>query len=239
MFDIFKIDQANRKCPEMEYITSEETFKLLDYEQFIKENVWSVTCRTKHRAMVVLGYWKETGGLDKRGNKAIGFIKYLVINIRKEQMLYLQKHEGYQLLVLRTKVDKNGDPIPNIHDQIKGAIKIDGYLVKEKPNTRRTNSLIKYLTKDLSRPRDCGIFIFSARHDPDVMVVGKTKKAIMKLKAEQEKQREAAAAAGESTETDEDAEELLDEVGEFDTPLDEADTEPSDNTTEIQSVSKT
>ena len=87
-----------------------------------------------------------------------------------------------------TTVDKNGNKIEDLKQQIKGAIKVNGYLVRENADSIENKIAYANLFDGLDIPsNNCRLVVFSARFEPDIKDVGLTKKAMNILKKQRTK----------------------------------------------------
>lgn len=145
MFDVFKIDKADKKnCPKIEYIDKDETMKLLP-EGFFERNHYIVN--NSGYATVVLGYWRK-----KDGNNF--FEKAYVLSTKggKGPLILWQhyKTQPYDLLIFYTAEDLNGNPIPFEEDRIKGSLKIDGYFKELVNSDFYSGKLFTQMANELS-----------------------------------------------------------------------------------------
>lgn len=189
MFELFVIAGANKKCPEVEYIDSKQTLELLDYDNFKKSYKDNIVYTNKEKITVVIGFWRETANI-RDGKKLHIFNKYYVLNAGNKQCFCIQdsKQNDCRLLVMLTTVDKNGNKIEDLKQQIKGAIKVNGYLVRENADSIENKIAYANLFDGLDIPsNNCRLVVFSARFEPDIKAVGLTKKAMNILKKQRTK----------------------------------------------------
>ena len=146
LFDIFKIDKADRKnCPQVQYLDSKETLKLMDWNLFEKKHF---NINNFGYATVVLGYWRNF-----RDDRPSYFEKAFVLSTRGKGPLMIIQHfddRKYDLLLFYTPEDMDGNPIQNEEDRIKGCLKLEGYFMEEHNNSFFTQKLYNQVANDLS-----------------------------------------------------------------------------------------
>ena len=107
----------------MKYYESKDSINLINWDNLASSEEVNKTCYGNN-AIVVIGYYRQ-----ESNDKKPFFVRQIVADT-KEHML-LQHHEDYDLVILITDHDKEGNSIEDIWNKVKGVIKIDGRLKEE------------------------------------------------------------------------------------------------------------
>ena len=158
-FDIFQEITADKKfCPPMTCIDDrDEIESIVDWD-----HLQDAPCiNDDGEAVVVIGYYKKT-----EDGKNIFFTRAVTFSSKTSQKAYLQKHPeaGYDVIILHSDVDEDGQPFIAKEDQYIGCIKVDGMLDETLAvqSTAREKRIYGEITKDIALPMDGKIRIFEA-----------------------------------------------------------------------------
>lgn len=158
-FDIFQEITADKKfCPPMKCIDDREEIEaMIDWEKLPE----TPCINDDGDAIVVIGYYKKT-----EDGKNIFFTRVITFSSKTGQKAYLQKHQesGYDVIILRSLVDGDGNPIFDKKQQYITCIKVEGTLTEtlSVQHTAREKRIYGEITKDISLPLDGKIRIFEA-----------------------------------------------------------------------------
>lgn len=163
-------------CPTMKICEAEEARKLVDFERLKKivsplnDDIKStVNANYNGTALTVIGYMKP---LNEKlyEDKYMSYIRIYLISAKNYQHIYIQHYpeKKYDIVIFLTKQDLDGNSIEDPIEQIKGCIKVDGFLKEElndfkDPFTRRVRREFQEQLSVSSRQR---MHLFSANFFP-------------------------------------------------------------------------
>lgn len=172
-FNIFWEIMADRKfCPKIECIDNrDEMINLVDWEHLSD----AADMNNNGEAALVIGYYKKRDN----GSETKFFTRVLTVDTKTNQQVLLQKHpeERYDLVLLYSDVDEDGNPLEDEADKILGCIKVEGPIAETLVNrdgSPKVNRLLGEIMKDIALPIDGKVRIFEM-HIPE-----KKKKAAKK-----------------------------------------------------------
>lgn len=159
-FNVFEQKYGKKHGPEMTLLTEEDAAKA---NAKCKD-----TCLLRQNeagVVVVIGYWQE----EKRGPHFVW--RYVIHNKGNAYHYHIAHGSDYDLLVMSSDVDINGNPIPadDADKHIIGAIKVKGFLQEtlteeSNPHDRRVRGEIMM---DLKVPMDGSVRILEAAGFPE------------------------------------------------------------------------
>lgn len=142
----------------------------MDWDKFLQRCYYNINNYGK--ATVVLGYWTYYKPKDARERKESPFRKLYqqayVLQSKEEQEIFIQNFpdKKYAVIVLFTRQDLNGDPILDPEKQIKGCIKVDGYVVEETMGTTISRYRWNALAENLAIQNPYRMRLFSMYRYP-------------------------------------------------------------------------